>query len=76
MQRAVANPGRVKLLLAFAAIYLIWGFTFLAIRLAVASLPPLVMMGTRHLVAGAVLYLWMRDRGAERCLRLPLTTGS
>lgn len=66
MQRAVANPGRVKLLLAFAAIYLIWGSTFLAIRLAVASLPPLVMMGTRHLVAGAVLYLWMRGRGAER----------
>jgi len=45
---------------AFAAIYLIWGSTYLAVRVAVETIPPLLMMGTRSLAAGAVLYLWAR----------------
>src|SRR6185437_10000423 len=44
-----------KLLAAFFAIYVIWGSTYLAIRFAVEGLPPLLMMGTRHLTAGALL---------------------
>jgi len=44
-----------KLLAAFFAIYVIWGFTYLAIRFAVEGLPPLLMMGARHLTAGALL---------------------
>ena len=49
---------RVRLVLAFAAIYLIWGSTYYAIRVAVESIPPLAMMGVRCLVAGILLYLW------------------
>ena len=54
---------RVKVLLAFAAIYFVWGSTFLAIRFAVETLPPLLMMGTRHLAAGALLFAWLKMRG-------------
>lgn len=52
--------------LAFAAIYLIWGSTYLAIRFAIETLPPFLMAGARFLVAGALLYLWARLRGEER----------
>ncbi len=50
-------------LLAFAAIYLLWGATFLAIRIAVAEIPPFFTAGVRFLAAGAPLYACMRLRG-------------
>ena len=53
----------LPLLLSFGAIYFVWGSTFLAIRFAVQTLPPLLMMGTRHLVAGALLFAWLMARG-------------
>ena len=53
-------------LLCFAAIYLVWGSTFLAIRYAVEELPPLLMAGARFLVAGAVLCVVAKARGAGR----------
>ena len=59
-----APAGRV--LLAFAAIYVLWGSTYIAIRFAVETLPPFLMAGTRHLVAGALLYAWLRLRGERR----------
>jgi drug/metabolite transporter (DMT)-like permease len=49
--------------LGMSAIYLIWGTTYLAIRYAVETIPPLLMMSMRHLSAGAVLYGWTRLRG-------------
>jgi drug/metabolite transporter (DMT)-like permease len=51
--------------LAFFAIYVIWGSTYLAIRYAIETIPPLLTAGVRHLVAGAVLYaiaVWLRGR--------------
>lgn len=57
---------RFKVALAFLAIYLIWGSTYLAIRFAIETLPPFLMAGTRFLIAGAVLYAWMRLRGTPR----------
>ncbi|MBZ5624642.1 MAG: EamA family transporter [Acidobacteriia bacterium] len=60
------EPDLLGLLLAFAAIYFVWGSTFLAIRFAVETLPPLLMMGTRHLVAGLLLFTWQRARGRWR----------
>jgi len=45
------------------AIHLVWGSTYLAIRYAIETIPPLFTAATRHLVAGTVLYLWMRSRG-------------
>jgi len=53
----------VRVLLAFAAIYLLWGGTFLAIRIAVLQLPPFFTAGLRFFTAGALLYAFMRLRG-------------
>lgn len=50
----------VRLLLAFFSIYLVWGSTYLAIRLAVETIPPLATAGVRHLTAGLILYVWAR----------------
>jgi drug/metabolite transporter (DMT)-like permease len=51
---------RARLLTAFAAVYLIWGSTYLAIRFAVETLPPLLMAGVRFTIAGAAMLLWSR----------------
>lgn len=56
-----------RVILGFAAVYILWGSTYLAIRFAVATLPPLLMAGTRHLLAGLVLYVIVRHfTGAPR----------
>jgi drug/metabolite transporter (DMT)-like permease len=52
-----------RVVLAFAAIYVLWGGTFLAIRVAVLELPPLFASGVRFLIAGSTLYILMRARG-------------
>jgi drug/metabolite transporter (DMT)-like permease len=52
-----------KTLLAFAIIYFVWGSTFLAIRVGVREVPPLVLAAMRFSIAGAVLYGWMLVRG-------------
>jgi drug/metabolite transporter (DMT)-like permease len=57
------KPSAWKKLLAFAIIYLVWGSTFLAIRVGVREVPPFLLAGMRFLVAGLVLYLWMAVRG-------------
>ena len=56
-------PRTWKILLAFAIIYFVWGSTFLAIRVGVREVPPFLLAGIRFLVAGIVLYLWMRAKG-------------
>jgi drug/metabolite transporter (DMT)-like permease len=53
----------IRVLLAFFAIYVLWGTTFLAIRIAVQEVPPLFAAGTRFFVAGVLLYGFMRFRG-------------
>lgn len=58
-----AAPPRALLLAAFAAVYGIWGSTYLAIAVAVETLPPLLMVGLRFLVAGLVLLAWALLRG-------------
>jgi drug/metabolite transporter (DMT)-like permease len=52
-----------KTLLAFAIIYLVWGSTFLAIRVGVREVPPFLLAAMRFLVAGLVLYGWMIAHG-------------
>jgi drug/metabolite transporter (DMT)-like permease len=61
--RAEVRWHDAKVVLAFAAIYLLWGATFLAIRTAVLEVPPFFVSGLRFLLAGGVLYLFMRLRG-------------
>lgn len=53
----------IKVALAFIAIYIVWGSTYLAIRYAVETIPPLVTAGVRHTVAGGVLLAWACARG-------------
>jgi drug/metabolite transporter (DMT)-like permease len=58
---------RTKLVLAFGALYIVWGSTYLAIRIAIETMPGFLMAGARFLVAGSVLYAYARVRGgAER----------
>lgn len=58
-----ARPAAWKLLLAFAIIYLVWGSTYLAIRIGVREIPPFLMAGARFTVAGLVMWAWMRLTG-------------
>ncbi|UCC71638.1 MAG: EamA family transporter [Gemmatimonadota bacterium] len=66
LERPDFNDTTIQQIAAFGAIYLIWGSTYLAIRYAIETLPPLFMMGSRSVVAGAALYAFARLRGAER----------
>src|SRR5579862_283628 len=64
-----ANPAvdkgndSIKVALAFLAIYIVWGSTYLAIRYAVETIPPLVTAGIRHTIAGSILLAWACARG-------------
>src|SRR5437763_8057773 len=60
-----SRPARWKILLAFAIIYLVWGSTYLAIRVGVQQMPPFLMAGLRFTAAGLALYGWMRISGVR-----------
>ena len=60
---ATVRPPAWKTLLAFSIIYFVWGSTFLAIRVGVREVPPLVLASMRFFVAGLVLFGWMRLKG-------------
>lgn len=55
---------RMTVLAAFAAIYFVWGSTYLGIKIAIETIPPLMMIGARSLLAGAILYGWSRLQGS------------
>lgn len=57
---------RGRILAGFAAVYVIWGSTYLAIRFAIETLPPFLMAGVRFLIAGALLFAWTRRSGGPR----------
>jgi drug/metabolite transporter (DMT)-like permease len=61
---ARAAPSRGSLILAFAAIYLIWGSTYLGIRVAVETMPPFLMAGMRFAVSGVLIFSILKLRGA------------
>lgn len=58
------RPSRLQVATAFAAVYVLWGSTYFAIKVAIETLPPFWMAASRFLVAGGLLYLWARRRGA------------
>jgi len=62
--------------LAFAAVYLIWGSTYLAIRVAVRTLPPFLLAGCRFVMAGAILYAVLRARGVAAPTRREWAKGA
>ncbi len=65
-QSRADRPGTTAMVLAFAAIYLIWGSTYLAIRFAVETLPPFLMLFARFFTAGILMYAFLRWRGETR----------
>lgn len=60
---------KAKLALAFASVYVVWGSTYLAIKFAVATIPPFLMGGSRFIISGVILYAWARWRGAPNPTR-------
>ncbi len=61
-----ARPATWKILLAFAIIYLVWGSTFLAIRIGVHEVPPFLLAAIRFTTGGLVLYGWALARGERQ----------
>ena len=57
------KPARTLVLLAFAIIYVVWGSTYLGIRVAVETMPPFLLAAVRFLLAGAAMFAWLRLRG-------------
>lgn len=68
---ARAPAGAALLVPALLACYLVWGSTYLAIRLALVSFPPFFQMGTRFLAAGGLLMAWVLWRARRGAIRLP-----
>lgn len=62
---AKTPENRLLVIFSFFSIYVIWGSTYLAIRYAVESIPPLYTAGIRHLIAGSILLLWALLKGAK-----------
>jgi drug/metabolite transporter (DMT)-like permease len=60
---AQTAPSRTALVLAFFCIYVVWGSTYLGIRYAVETIPPLIVAAVRHIVAGVALLTWAYTRG-------------
>lgn len=65
MREARLRPAasRTQLVLAFASVYVLWGSTYLAIRIGVETIPPFLMAGLRHATAGVLLLGWLRLSG-------------
>ena len=59
------NARAVQLVLAFAAVYVVWGSTYLAIRIVVEHLPPALSAGLRFLVAGTLMLIYALLRGGR-----------
>lgn len=57
---------RVRIAAGLAAVYVVWGSTYLGIAVAIRSLPPFTMLGVRFALAGVLVYVWARLRGAPR----------
>jgi drug/metabolite transporter (DMT)-like permease len=62
----MADPTRSRVIIAFAALYLIWGSTFLGIRFAIETIPPFLMAGARFLAAGLIMYVIAWSQGIGR----------
>jgi drug/metabolite transporter (DMT)-like permease len=59
-------PTKIRLIVAFAALYLIWGSTFLGIRFAIETIPPFLMAGARFLIAGLIMYAIAWSQGITK----------
>ncbi|HVM88931.1 MAG TPA: EamA family transporter [Puia sp.] len=67
MQQTLAykEPSKLLVLAAFAAVYVFWGSTYIAIAIAIKSTPPFLMAAIRFFAAGFILYLWCIGKGEK-----------
>ena len=66
----VVNLPSAPIMLALLAVYFIWGSTYLAITYAIESIPPFLMSGMRFMIAGGLLYAYLRLRGQSNPTRI------
>src|SRR6516164_9088039 len=66
MTQTQTESYRIRVILAFFAIYVLWGTTFLAIRIAVEEMPPFFAAGARFFIAGVVLFGFMVLKGEAK----------
>src|SRR6266516_7949955 len=59
-------PRKIWIVVAFAALYLIWGSTYLGIRFAIETIPPFVMAGARFVLAGLIMYAIAWSQGISK----------
>ena len=59
------EPSRALIIAAFAAVYLIWGSTYISILIAIREIPPLLMAGSRFIIAGLLLFVFTLARGEK-----------
>jgi drug/metabolite transporter (DMT)-like permease len=62
----MAAPTRIRIIIAFVALYLVWGSTYLGIRFAIESIPPFLMAGARFLLAGVIMFAIAWSQGAYK----------
>jgi drug/metabolite transporter (DMT)-like permease len=60
----MAAPTRTRIIIAFTALYLVWGSTYLGIRFAIETIPPFLMAGARFLLAGVIMFAIAWSQGA------------
>ena len=76
----MAGPRKIQLILAFAALYIIWGSTYLGIFFAIQSIPPFLMAGTRFFLAGLIMFAiaWLQGplKSTWRDWRTSLVVGA
>ncbi|MBD1208433.1 MAG: EamA family transporter [Ignavibacteria bacterium] len=58
------RSSRTTFYIAFSAVCLIWGSTYLGVRFAIETLPPLLMAGVRFTIAGCIMFAWARASGS------------
>src|SRR5437762_12924296 len=62
----MAAQKKIRVIIAFAALYLVWGSTYLGIRFAIESIPPFLMAGMRFLLAGVIMYVIAWSQGSYK----------
>jgi drug/metabolite transporter (DMT)-like permease len=62
----MAAPTKTRIIIAFAALYLVWGSTYLGIRFAIETIPPFLMAGARFLLAGVIMYAIAWSQAASK----------
>src|SRR5437588_10381869 len=66
---AAPQPKRLIIILSLLSLYTLWGGTYLGMRVALEGFPPFFVAGFRQLLAGIILYIFLRSRGAARPTR-------